>query len=222
MADANPASADVPIETFGGRRVLFLMAVEPEFGACLAKRFRPLITGCGPVEAAISTGMALQRLHERGALPELVISLGSAGSQQLPQGDIFQVSSVSWRDIDASAIGVPRGLTPFCDHPFEIDLPTPLSDLPSAKLSTGANINIVTGEAFGGIDAHMVDMETFSICRACQRFDLPLVGLRGISDGKEKLEGYDDWASMLMLLDERLADAVDKLAARMTEGPSWF
>lgn len=62
------------------------------------------------------------------------------------------------------------------------------------------------------IDADMVDMETFAILRACQRFQLPLIGLRGISDGKEELRHVGNWTEYLHVIDENLAITVDHLA----------
>ena len=40
----------------------------------------------------------------------------------------------------------------------------------------------------------MVDMETFAVLRACQFFGVPLIGLRGISDGAAELshDAVDD------------------------------
>ena len=61
-------------------------------------------------------------------------------------------------------------------------------------------------------------METFAVLRACQRFDVPLVGLRGVSDGAAELSVYDDWAEYLHLVDEQLAVAVDALVAAWTTG----
>ncbi len=195
-------------ETIAGRRVLFVMAVEAEYGPHLRRRFAPLLTGVGPVEAAIATGIALHRLDQAGSLPDLVLSLGSAGSRVCPLGEIYQVASVSWRDMDASRLGVPRGMTPFLDHPVDLPLTTLLS-LPMARLSTGANV--VGGEEYAAIDADMVDMETFAVARACQRFNVPLMGLRGVSDGPGELNHVSGWRQLLALLDERLAQAVDML-----------
>ncbi|MEE2795147.1 MAG: 5'-methylthioadenosine/S-adenosylhomocysteine nucleosidase, partial [Pseudomonadota bacterium] len=36
-------------ETIAGRRVLFVMAVDAEYGPHLRARFTPLLTGVGPV-----------------------------------------------------------------------------------------------------------------------------------------------------------------------------
>lgn len=193
------------VTRIGGRRVLFIMATDHEYGPCLAERFVPLITGVGPIEAAIGTTQALAGMTE---LPDLVVSIGSAGSRKLPLGSIWQVASVSWRDMDASRIGVPKGVTPFADHPAEMALATPI-DWPAARLSTGADI--VGGSDYDGIDADMVDMETFAVLRACGRFGVPVMGLRGISDGPGELEAIGGWTAMLGVLDERLAVAVDRL-----------
>ena len=133
----------------------------------------------------------------------------------MPLGSIWQVASVSWRDMDATRIGVAKGVTPFAEHPAELPLTTPL-EWPVARLSTGANI--VGGSDYDAIDADMVDMETFAVLRACQRFGVPLIGLRGISDGAEALRHYDDWTQLLPELDAHLAAAVDDLAALLAEG----
>ena len=195
-------------ETIAGRRVLFVMAVDAEYGPHLRARFTPLLTGVGPVEAGIAMGAALQALAARNALPDLVVSLGSAGSRRCPLGEIFQIASVSWRDMDATRLGFPKGVTPMSDHPVDIPLTTPLP-LPLARLSTGANV--VGGEEYAGIDADMVDMESFAIARACARYDVPLMGLRGVSDGPGELDHINSWMELLGLIDERLAQAVDLL-----------
>ncbi|RIX97722.1 5'-methylthioadenosine/S-adenosylhomocysteine nucleosidase [Aureimonas flava] len=207
---------EVPLETVGGRRVLFALAALPEYGPALRARIRPLVTGVGPIEAGVATACALGACAARGQMPDLVVSLGSAGSATLEQGAIYQASHVSWRDMDASPLGFARGVTPFLDLPPEMPLPTPLPGLPTARLSSGADI--VSGAAYRAIDADMVDMETFAVLRACQRFGVALIGLRGISDGVSELHRLDDWTALLPLIDGRLADALDRLAETL---PGW-
>ena len=136
----------------GGKSILFVMAVEAEYGEHLRERFRPLITGVGPVEAAAVTGETLAHLVARDALPDLVVSLGSAGSRKLEQAEIYQAVSVSYRDMDASPLGFEKGVTPFLDLPAIIDLPLRIPGVETASLSTGANI--VSGAAY---DAIVVD-----------------------------------------------------------------
>ena len=189
-----------------GTNVLFVMAAEPEYGPHLRKLFTPLMTGVGPVEAGVRLGAELGRLKIREALPDLVVSLGSAGSRTLEQAEIYQAVSVSYRDMDASPLGFEKGATPFLDLPVTVPLPFVIPGIKTAALSTGGAI--VSGAAYDAIDADMVDMETFACLRACQLFGVPLIGLRGISDGAADLRHVNDWTEYLHVIDEKLAVAI--------------
>ncbi len=187
--------------------MLFAMAANQEYGPHLEKLFKPLMIGIGPVEAAINLSTALAELKLANDLPDLVVTLGSAGSRTLEQAKVYQVSSVSYRDMDCSALGFERGITPYLNLPAVLDLPYRIPTLPEARLSTGANV--VSGDAYNAIDADMVDMETYAVLRVCQKFDVPVIGLRGISDGKEELNTLSDWTTYLHVIDENLAESVD-------------
>lgn len=204
------------IETIHGRRVLFVMAAEAEYGPHLRARFRPLMTGVGPVESGVGVGMALARHAARDATPDLVVSLGSAGSARLEHCGVYQASSVAYRDMDATPLGFARGQTPFLDQPPVIELGHAIPGINSASLSTGANI--VSGARYDTIAEDMVDMETFAVLRACQKVRVPLIALRGISDGRATLTRLSDWTDYLHVIDERLAQAVDRLAGALNDG----
>lgn len=198
-------------DLIAGVPVLFVMAAEAEYGPALRARITPLMTGVGPVEGAVVLAAALARMP---VLPKLIVSLGSAGSRMLEQARVYQVSGVAYRDMDASALGFQRGRTPFLDLPARVDLPLRIPGVPEASLSTGANI--VSGSAYDAIAEEMVDMETFAHLRAAQHFGIPLIGLRGISDGVAELQELTDWTQYLHVIDERLAAAVDALAASIS------
>ncbi len=200
----------------GKHAILYVMAADQEYGPHLRRRFSPLITGVGPVEAASVLAGELSRREMTGALPALVVSLGSAGSRSLEQTEVYQAISVSYRDMDASALGFEKGKTPFLDLPATVPLPYRVPGLPEARLSTGANI--VSGVAYDKIDADMVDMETFAHLRAAAAFRVPLIGLRGISDGAAELRHVGDWTEYLHVIDEKLAYAVDRLEAAFSDG----
>jgi adenosylhomocysteine nucleosidase len=59
----------------------------------------------------------------------------------------------------------------------------------------------------------MVDMETFAVLRACQNYGVPLIALRGISDGKSDVTELTHWTQYLHIVDEKLAEAVDIVEA---------
>ena len=207
-------SRDWALSRFGPKTVLCVMAAELEYGPALKARIRPLITGVGPVEAAAAVGCALAELKAGDGLPDLVVSLGSAGSRTLEHARVYRVSQVGYRDMDASVLGFPKGETPFLGLPAVLPLADGPAALPSARLATGAGV--VSGAAYDAVDADMVDMETFAVVRAAARFDLPVLGLRGVSDGRTDLSALEHWTDALAEIDLRLAEALDLLHDHFT------
>lgn len=197
-------------------RILYVMAVANEYGPHLRSRIDPLMTGVGPVEAAVVLSAELARLEIEGRLPHLLVSLGSAGSRVLEQCEVFQAATVSYRDMDATALGFAPGETPFLGLPAELDVGPMVPGIQGVRLSTGANI--VSGRSYDGIEAEMVDMETYAVLRACQRFHVPMIAIRGISDGIEELRGLVSWTQYLGIIDEKLAHAVDVIEAEVMAG----
>ena len=207
------------LERYGALAVLPVMAAPAEYGRHLRARVEPLMTGVGPVEAAIALTGALARLEAAGRLPELIVSLGSCGSRTLEHAVVYQACSVAYRDMDASPLGFPKGVTPLLDEPAVLPLPCPIPDVPTARLSTGANV--ISGAAYDAIDADMVDMETWALVRAARSFGVPLVALRGVSDGRAELKALEDWTSTLHHVDEALAAALDRLVEVLeSRGPA--
>lgn len=200
-------------DMLGGLPVLFVMAAEPEYGPHLRARITPLMTGIGPIEAAVVLTATLTEMDRK---PALIVSLGSAGSRRLAQAEVYQATHLAYRDMDASPLGFERGRTPLLDLPKQVPLPHRIPGIPEASLSTGANV--VSGPAYDDIAEDMVDMETFAHLRAAMRFGIPLIGLRGISDGDEALQKLSDWTQYLHIIDEKLAAAVDLLAAALASG----
>jgi adenosylhomocysteine nucleosidase len=174
------------------------------------------MTGVGPVEAGIAVTRELARLEAAHRLPQMIVSLGSAGSRRLQQLEVFQATAISYRDMDASVLGFERGETPFLGLPPILQPGLVVPQIPQASLATGASV--VSGRAYEAIEADMVDMETYAVLRAAQSFSLPIVALRGISDGAEELRQIDDWTRYLHVLDERLAGAVDKVEKAVAAG----
>lgn len=196
------------------------MAAAPEYGPALRARIRPLITGVGPVEAAVGVAHALESLRAEGALPDMVVSLGSAGSRSLDHARVYRVIEVSYRDMDASVLGFPKGETPYPRLPAVLPLAAGPAALPTARLATGASV--VSGAAYDAVDADMVDMETFAVVRAAARFGLPVIGLRGVSDGRTDLSALEHWTDALAEIDLRLAEAVDLLHDHFTPAATEF
>lgn len=206
-----PAPASQRIETINGMRVLPVMATTQEFTPTLAALIQPLITGVGPVEGGVALAATLGAMAARGEAPDIILVLGSAGSRRLDHAGIYQATSVSYRDMDCSALGFARGVTPFSHAPSVFDLGPAIPGLPSARLSSGAAA--VSGDAYDAIDADMVDMETFSYAHAAHYFGVGLICLRGISDGRTPLTGrLADWTHTLERIGDGLAAALGQLS----------
>ena len=189
------------------------MATQAEYGPHLQSRFEPLITGVGPIEGAVVLTAALAELKTQNQLPEIVVSIGSAGSRILEQGEVYQATHVAYRDMDASVLGFEKGRTPFLQLPAQVPLPHLITGIKTATLSTGASV--VSGTGYEAISEDMVDMETFAHMRACDHFSIPLIALRGISDGAEELQHFGSWADALPALDQHLASAVDLVLGQL-------
>ena len=85
------------------------------------------------------TTQALAQLSADKRLPSLVVSLGSAGSALLEQTEVYQASTVSYRDMDASPLGFEPWVTPYLDLPAIVRLGPYVPGIRKASLSTGAH-----------------------------------------------------------------------------------
>lgn len=159
-----------------------------------------LYTGVGKVNAALALTHALAT-RERDGL--LVVNLGSAGSPVFRSGDVVQARHFFERDMDARAIGVPLGLTPFEDE-THIESSLLLPGLPQATCYTGDSF--VT-EPHPHLDLEIIDMEAYAMAKACQRLGVPFASLKFITDGADGTAAAD-WQTAVHLSAERLSAAL--------------
>jgi adenosylhomocysteine nucleosidase len=201
--------------SFGDKKVLTVMAVSAEYGKALQNiGVTPYYIGVGPVQAAMNTTYILSQLQSANNLPDFVFNIGSAGSNVLNQAEVYQVKSISYRDIDVTPFGFTKGETPFSDHPIVLTPDLHIPDIASASLSTGAKVITIdgaTGEAFSDLLEDMVDMESYAVLTVAKKFNIPFLGLRGISDGHSTIEGKMDWTAYLDVIDQKLANIYKNL-----------
>ena len=198
-----------------GIKIMTLMAAVSEYGnAMKSLDINPHIIGVGPIESTLNATYLISKAIAENSKPDIIINVGSAGSSTLTQGNLYQIKSVSYRDMDASPFGFAKGETPFVDYPSIFEMPTLFDHYPTATLSTGANIidkNGSTGTKFDDLQEDCVDMETYAVKRVGDFFNIPVIGLRGISDGKEQVEGIESWEKYLSVIDVEIADYYKKL-----------
>jgi adenosylhomocysteine nucleosidase len=199
--------------SFLGKRTVVVMAASAEYGEHLQTIIQPYWIGVGILQAAMNITKLLERAKYRNDLPELILNIGSAGSNKFERGDIYQISSASYRDMDASPFGFEKGKIPFSDKESVLQLHTPLNNIKKATISSGSNVidvNGTTGKSYKDIKEDMVDMETYALAWVASDYNIPVIGLRGVSDGKSQVKGISCWEDYLHIIDSKLYDIIKK------------
>ena len=197
----------IPTQNGEDLKVLYIMATTQEYGNALKTIIKPYIVGVGPIESAINTTTILKDLNSANLDVDLVINIGSAGSKIFDYKSIFQVTSFTYRDMDASPIGFEKGVTPFSKFPKRLKIESRIPNLKETSISTGANF--VTTNEYKALEDDAVDMEGYAVYRSCLAMKMPMIKIIGISDGKEETTGNkEDWTKYLKDIDKNIADVL--------------
>jgi adenosylhomocysteine nucleosidase len=150
-------SAEINAKKIVSKNYIIVVALESETSYSDLNKFAPVVyTGMGKINAAIKLYEAVLLYH-----PDLVINYGTAGAINNSNG-LFHVDTFIQRDMDARALGVPRGVTPFSNQ-----------GLPLAKgvvLGTGDSFVTNPKKQLEGlnIQVDLVDMEGFALMEVCK------------------------------------------------------
>lgn len=198
------------LANWGGKKILFVMASPYEYGEHLkATGIKPLITGVGMNNAASKLAAALATLKERGTLPDLVISLGTAGCQDRPVNQVYEVSKIRNADMDASALGYKLGVVPDTDGPSAYTIPNRFG-LPAAECySTNRYDHLVPSK---GHSKELEEMEFSAIIDVCNNFNIPPAGLKGVSNNRDTIHASSNsWEKYCEIIDPAFAKVVNQL-----------
>lgn len=156
-------------------RILVVAATPKELGP--PDGWRTLVCGVGPVEAAITTAAALER--ER---PALLLHVGIAGARRdsglLPPTLVIGDES-RYVDLGVSAEWAPGRLT--VDGEMLAVVRDALPDAAVRAIGTSARVG-------GGFGCAVEAMEGFAVLRAAQRYDVPALEVRAISNAIEEAD----------------------------------
>lgn len=148
----------------------------------------------GKVNAAYS--LTRRIIQDR---PELVINLGTAGSQKYAGGTIVNPTRFVQRDMDVTALGFETYQTPFSKDPVVIEYGLRIEDVPGGLCGTGDNFDTSrAGQIFD-----VVDMEAYALALICQREHIPFACLKYVSDGADE-NAHTDWHEALHKTAEEL------------------
>jgi len=174
---------------------VILVVAATGFEAALVEpgRARVVVSGVGPVEAALATAAAVA-----DSRPDAVIGIGIAGAQTLPHGSIALGSASIYCDVVDPAARIPR-----------VERVEPDAELLAAArraLPHAHVLPIATAAKVGGGAACEVEaMEGFGVLRAASLAGVPALEVRSISNAVAERD-RDGW---------RIDDALEALRAAL-------
>ena len=175
------------------KNVLIVSALEQETDGQL-EGYRVLHTGVGKVNAAIQLTKVLHKAHlyYLPPMPKLVINYGTAGSRDLPIGELVDCTKFVQRDMNITQLGFYAGQTPF-------ESPNTMHVLSTSKFNPiKKRIVCGTGDSFvddlkkQSLYVRVFDMEAYALAKVCTYYGVPFISFKYISDGADG-DANTDW-----------------------------
>jgi len=173
--------------------VLVVMALEIESQGVFERAGVPvLFTGVGKVNAthALTRRLAEMR-HPARELPH-VINFGTAGSHTFATGTVVACHSFVQRDMDVTALGFPRGTTPFDSAPAMLQFPETFAHLPHGVCSSADAFETRGPE----VACDVLDMEAYALAKVCHLERARFSCVKFITDGADHAAATD-WEANL-------------------------
>jgi adenosylhomocysteine nucleosidase len=136
----------------------------------------PHFVGVGKVNA---TYRLVKKIHENK--PDIIVNLGSAGSNQFRRGEIICCTQFIQRDMDVRALGFEKYKTPFSQQEPILRYGLKVDDLPEGICGSGDSFEI----AHETEDYNVIDMEAYPIAWVAMQEQIPFLCLKYISDGAD-------------------------------------
>ena len=176
--------------------ILIVSALEVETQGQL-EDYRVLYTGVGKVNATLELTKVLQKahLHYLPPMPKLVINYGTAGSRELPIGELVDCTKFTQRDMDVRGMGFMQGQTPFeNDVPVILDYDHVEFNPIGKKLRCGTGDNFVQDNK--EIYSDVFDMEAYALAKVCYHYDINFISFKYITDNADE-HSPKDWEDNL-------------------------
>lgn len=151
-------------------------------------------TGVGKINATFQLYGKLGEIYNSyQELPELIINYGTAGSRELPIGELVDCTKFIQRDMDAIGLGFIKGQTPFEKHIPIILEPTKVKFNPIGKhyvCGSGDNFVEDVENEIDSID--VFDMEAYALAKVCHHYHVPFISFKYITDNVNE-HSSKDW-----------------------------
>ena len=162
--------------------ILFCFAL-PSEAAEVFEAHNKLITGIGKVLAAYGLTKAIQTNR-----PQLIINLGSAGSDTFKKGTVVCCTQFIQRDMDVRGLGYQQYETPLSGLPLLLEYGLAMDGLPQGICGTGDDFEM----SHAAKEYNVVDMEAYSLALVAMKENIPFLCLKYISDGADD-NAAEDW-----------------------------
>ncbi len=170
-------------------KILIVCALEIET-QCQLEDYDVLYTGVGKVNATLEL---TQKFGKSGSyIPyDIVINYGTAGSRDLPIGELVDCTKFIQRDMDVRGLGFMKTQTPFEQEvPIILDYDHVQFNPIGKKLRCGTGDNFVQTDKDTYSDVY--DMEAYALAKVCFVYDVPFISFKYITDNANE-HSPKDW-----------------------------
>ena len=188
--------------------VLIVCALEQETQGQL-EDWNVLYTGVGKVNATYKLTKRFGSYHSFPAVRRehsLVINYGTAGSRELPIGELVDCTRFIQRDMDATQFGFFKGQTPFEDSEIVLDFRNkPLNaDYRREHHINTIKKHLVCGSGDNFVDnveneiemIDVFDMEAYALAKVCSYYYVSFISFKYITDNANE-HSPGDWKDNL-------------------------
>ena len=170
--------------------ILIVCALEVETQGQL-EDYRVLYTGVGKVNATLKLTQKLQIDRSLPPSPKLVINYGTAGSRELPIGELVDCTKFTQRDMNVTSLGFMQGQTPFENNaPIVLDYDHVEFNPIGKKMRCGSGDNFVQDNK--EIYSDVFDMEAYALAKVCHHYKIPFISFKYITDNANE-HSPGDW-----------------------------
>lgn len=187
---------------------LFVIACKEESNGLFETLNGNLIyTGVGKVNATYYLTKKLYEMKANHNLPKYIINVGSCGSKKYKRGSLVYCNRFIQRDMDATAFGYEKGMTPSDIFPLILEHKNLIDDLPNGICGSGDSF-VTTQEVDSRID--LVEMEGYALAKVAKMENIDFIAIKYITDGLDE-NGGDDWNKEVKSSSEVMFDYIKKI-----------
>ena len=175
------------------KKTLIVCALEIETQGQL-EDYDVLYTGVGKVNATMTL---TKKFGKYGTyIPyDLVINYGTAGSRELPIGELVDCTKFVQRDMNTTGLGFIKGQTPFEKNiPIILDYDHVQNNPIRKKLRCGTGDNFVQTNEDTYSD--VFDMEAYALAKVCYVYNIDFISFKYITDNANE-HSVGDWKQNL-------------------------